>query len=159
MTAPTPRSRHETRFATPTDLELIITRTFDAPRALVWAAFTEPRHFVHWQPSHATMPVCEMDLRPGGVWRYVYRLTNGQEHTATGIYAHVDPPRSFVQVQERDGEESRMTMSFAEENGRTTVTVANVYASVAAREQALKYAKFGAASSYERLDAYLPDAV
>ena len=156
MTQPSSgRSRHETQFATPTDLELVITRTFDAPRALVWSAFTDPKHLPRWQPSMATMPVCEIDLRPGGVWRYVYRLTNGVEHTATGTFGDVDPPTLFVQLQERDGEASTSTTRFAEENGRTTVTVSYAYASVAAREQALKYAKFGAASSYDRLDTYL----
>jgi len=147
---------NQTIFSTPSDLELVITRTFDAPRALVWATFTDPKHLPNWQPSGATMPVCEIDLRPGGSWRYGYRTTNGKEFSVTGTYRDVDPPNRFVQVIEVNGEENTSTTTFTEEeNGRTTVTVENLYASTASRDEALKYAKFGTGSSYTRLDAYL----
>ena len=148
-------TRHETIFATPSDCELVITRTFDAPRRLVWAAFTDPAHLPKWQPERATMPVCEIDLRTGGTWHVVYRLANGREHDVRGTYREVDPPNCFVQVQTVDGEENTSTTTFTEENGRTTVTVAHVYASTASRDRALQFAKFGTASSYTRLDAYL----
>ena len=149
-------TRNQTIFSTPSDLELVITRTFAAPRALVWATFTDPKHLPNWQPSAATMPVCEIDLRPGGSWRYVYRTTNGKEFGVTGTYRDVDPPNRFVQVIEINGEENTSTTTFTEEeDGRTTVTVENLYASTAARDEALKYAKFGTDSSYTRLDAYL----
>jgi uncharacterized protein YndB with AHSA1/START domain len=149
-------TRNETIFSTPSDLELVITRTFDAPRALVWATFTDPKHLPNWQPSGATMPVCEIDLRPGGSWRYVYRMTNGKEFGVTGTYRDVDPPNRFVQVIEVNGEHNTSTTTFSEEeDGRTTVTVENHYASTASRDEALKYAKFGTGSSYTRLDAYL----
>ncbi|HEY4133276.1 MAG TPA: SRPBCC domain-containing protein [Gemmatimonadaceae bacterium] len=147
--------RNETIYATPSDCELVITRTFNAPRKLVWAAFTDPKHLPNWQPSGATMPVCEIDLRPGGTWHYVYRNGQGREFDVIGTYREVDPPKRFVQVMDKNGEENMTTTTFTEEHGRTTVTVANRYASIAAREQALKYAKFGTGSSYERLDAYL----
>jgi uncharacterized protein YndB with AHSA1/START domain len=102
------------------------------------------------------MPVCEIDLRPGGSWRYVYRTTNGKEFGVTGTYRDVDPPNRFVQVIEVNGEENTSTTTFTEEeDGRTTVTVENLYASTASRDEALKYAKFGTGSSYTRLDAYL----
>jgi uncharacterized protein YndB with AHSA1/START domain len=152
-------TRNQTIFATPTDLELVITRTFDAPRALVWKAFTDPKHLPNWQPSGATMPVCEIDLRAGGVWHYVYRMPNGKEFPATGTYREVDPPNCFVQVMNTNGEENTATTTFIEDNGRTTVTVESLYASVASRDQALKYAKFGTGSSYERLDGYLGSMV
>ena len=150
-------ARNETMFATPSDRELVITRTFDAPRALVWKAFTDPKHLPNWQPSGgATMPVCEIDLRAGGTWYYLYRTAQGQEFPATGTYREVDPPSRFVQIQNVNGEENTTTTTFAEENGRTTVTVQSLYASVASRDQALKWAKFGTGSSYTRLDTYLP---
>jgi uncharacterized protein YndB with AHSA1/START domain len=149
-------ARHQTIFATPSDVELVMTRTFDAPRALVWAAFTDPKHLPNWQPSGgATMPVCEIDLRPGGSWHYLYRMPQGNEFAASGTYRDVDPPKRFVQVMQLNGEENTSTTTFTEENGRTTVTVENLYASEASRDQALKYAKFGTESSYVRLDAYL----
>jgi uncharacterized protein YndB with AHSA1/START domain len=149
-------TRNQTIFSTPSDLELVITRTFDAPRALVWATFTDPKHLPSWQPSGATMTVCEIDLRPGGIWHYVYRTTNGKEFGVTGTYRDVDPPNRFVQVIEVNGEQNTSTTTFTEEEGgRTTVTVENSYASTASRDEALKYAKFGIGSSYTRLDAYL----
>jgi uncharacterized protein YndB with AHSA1/START domain len=121
----------------------------------VGAAFTDPKHLPNWQPERATMPVCEIDLRPGGTWHYVYRLANGREFDVKGTYREVDPPRHFVQTQIVNGEENTSRTTFSEENGRTTVVVSNRYASTASRDQALQYAKFGTASGYKRLDTYL----
>lgn len=77
-------TRNETIISTPGDLDLVMTRMFDAPRARVWAAFTEPRHVRNWQtgPEGTTMPICEIDLRPGGTWRYVWRNVHGRDITA-----------------------------------------------------------------------------
>jgi len=153
--APDTTTRHQTLFATPSDLELVVTRTFDAPRPLVWTAFTDPKHLPNWQPERATMPICEIDLRPGGSWRYVYRIASGREIVATGTRREVDPPKRFVQVTSVGGDENTSTTTFTEENGRTTVTVSHLYASTASRDQALQYAKFGTASGHVRLDVYL----
>src|SRR5213595_3555406 len=92
--------RNPTTYSMPTDRELVITRTFDAPRALVWAAFTDPKHIPNWHtgPEGFTMPVCEIDLRPGGSWRYVWRNPHGREFSAAGTYREVDPPKRFVFV-------------------------------------------------------------
>ncbi|MBV9880042.1 MAG: SRPBCC domain-containing protein [Gemmatirosa sp.] len=150
--------RHrQTIYATPSDRELVMTRTFDAPRALVWAAFTDPKRLPHWHtgPDGFTMPVCEIDLRPGGTWRYVWRNTQGREFGATGIYREVEPPTRVVTVTTVGGEENTSTTTFAEENGRTTVTNAMRFASQASRDQAIPYAKIGAETNYARLDAYL----
>jgi uncharacterized protein YndB with AHSA1/START domain len=159
----TPRSdapaatRHQTSYATPNDRELVITRTFDAPRALVWAAFTDPKHLPNWHtgPEGTTMPVCEIDLRPGGAWRYVWRNAHGREFEATGTYREVEPPARIVYVTSFDGEEQTNTTTFAESNGRTTVTSAMRFASTASRDRGLPYAKVGTESNYARLDAYL----
>jgi uncharacterized protein YndB with AHSA1/START domain len=148
-------ARNQTIFSTPSDLELVVTRTFDAPRSLVWATFTESKHVPNWQPTQATMPVCEIDLRPGGAWRYVYRTAQGKEFAATGTYREVDPPKRVVQVTHLNGEENTATMTFTEQDGRTTVTVSNLYASKASRDQALQWVKYGTESSYARLDDYL----
>jgi uncharacterized protein YndB with AHSA1/START domain len=150
-------ARHQTIYSTPSDLELVMTRTFDAPRPLVWETFTDPKHLPNWQtgPEGYTMPVCEIDLRPGGAWRYVWRNAHGREFAANGIYREVDPPKRLVIVTSVNGEEQTSTTTFAEENGRTTVTVSQLYKSKATRDQALPYAKMGTESSYKRLDAYL----
>src|SRR5438309_7903300 len=117
--------RNQTIYSTPNDRELVITRTFDAPRALVWSVFTDPKHLPNWHtgPEGTTMPVCEIDLRPGGTWRYVWRNHLGREFEVTGVYRDVDPPKRVVQVTTQNGEEQVNTTTFSEENGRTTVTV------------------------------------
>lgn len=157
MAASDAPARHATRYDMPDELELVVTRTFDAPRALVWAAFTDPRHVPRWQtgPEGVTMPVCEIDLRPGGTWRYVWRHPHGREASATGTYREVEPPARFVFVTTNGGEENTHTTTFVEENGRTTVTVVQRYATTASRDQALRYAKLGLESGYARLDAHL----
>jgi uncharacterized protein YndB with AHSA1/START domain len=151
-------ARNETIYSTPGDRELVITRTFDAPRSLLWAVFTDPKHLPNWHagPEGFTMPVCEIDLRPGGAWRYGWRNAQGREFTASGTYREVDPPKRMVQVMKNwNGEEQTNTTTFAEENGRTTVTVSQLHPSKAARDQGLPYAKVGTESNYAKLDTYL----
>lgn len=150
-------TRRQTTYATPSDRELVITRTFDAPRALVWTAFTDPKHLPHWHtgPDGFTMPACEIDLRPGGSWRYVWRNAHGREFTATGTYREVEPPHRIVAVTQVDGAEQTNTTTFTEESGRTTVVVSIRFASQASRDRGLPYAKVGTESNYARLDAYL----
>jgi len=150
-------ARHETIFATPHDRELVITRTFEAPRTLVWAAFTDAKHLPNWHtgPEGFTMPVCEIDLRPGGTWRYGWRSAQGREFSATGTYREVDPPKRLVSVTNVNGEEQTSTTTFTEENGRTTVTSSMLFASKASRDRGLPYAKIGTEANYARLDTYL----
>jgi uncharacterized protein YndB with AHSA1/START domain len=150
-------TRNRTIFSTPSDRQLVITRTFDAPRSLVWAAFTDPKHLPNWQtgPKGFTMPVCEIDLRPGGSWHYVWRNAQGREFGATGTYREVTPQERIVTVTSKNGEENTSTTVFTEHDGRTTVTVTMLFASKASRDQALPYAERGTASSYARLDGYL----
>ena len=152
-----PAATRQTIYAMPSDRELVITRTFDAPRSLVWAAFTDPKHLPNWHtgPAGTTMPVCEIDLRPGGSFRYTWRNAHGREFTATGTYRDVDPPKRIVYLTSYNGEEQTSTTTFTEENGRTTVTVSLLFASKASRDQGLPYAKVGTESNYTRLDAYL----
>ena len=69
----------ETTITTPSDREVVMTRTFEAPRTLVWDAYTKPEHLRQWLlgPEGWTMPVCEVDLRPGGEWHFVWRRSDG----------------------------------------------------------------------------------
>lgn len=149
-------TRNQTTYSTPSDRELVITRTFDAPRALVWEVFTDPKHVPNWQtgPKGFTMPVCEIDLRPGGAWRYGWRNPQGRDFIVTGTYGEVDPPKRFVQRTNANGEQINTT-TFTEENGRTTVTVTQLFESKAVRDQGLPYAKMGTEPNYARLDEYL----
>ena len=87
MTTTTAGRTGVTIFTTPTDLDIVFTRVVDAPRRIVFDAFTNPKHVPNWLlgPDGWTMPVCEIDLRPGGAWRYVYRKASGKEMTLHGI--------------------------------------------------------------------------
>jgi uncharacterized protein YndB with AHSA1/START domain len=74
-----------------------ITQTFKAPRELVWECYTRPEHMVHfWGPHGSTTPVCEVDLRPGGIWRTVMRFESGQEYGYTSVYLAIEKPERLV---------------------------------------------------------------
>src|SRR5579872_6853405 len=79
--------------------ELTITRVFDAPRALVFKAWTDPKHLAQWWGPHTfTNPVCELDVRTGGAFRIVMRGPDGAEHPARGVYGEVKPPERLVMI-------------------------------------------------------------
>jgi uncharacterized protein YndB with AHSA1/START domain len=91
----------------PTERDLVITRVFDAPRDLVWKAWTEPEHMKRWWgPQHFTAPVCKIDLRVGGTYLYCMRSPEGQDYWGTGVYREVVPLERIV-----------YTDSFADEQG------------------------------------------
>jgi uncharacterized protein YndB with AHSA1/START domain len=149
-----------TTFATPTDREFVITRVLDAPRRLVFAAWTHPEHLPHWLlgPSGWTMPVCEIDLRPGGAWHFVWRSPDGNEMEMRGVYREIVPPERLVCTESWGGDwpETLNTLVFSEEDGRTTLTCTVLYPSKEARDAALQTGmKEGVSASYDRLDEYL----
>jgi uncharacterized protein YndB with AHSA1/START domain len=77
--------------------ELTITRILDAPRELVFKAWTEPEHLMRWWGPHCfTNPACEVDLRPGGKWRIVMRAPDGTEYPCGGVYREIVPPERLV---------------------------------------------------------------
>ena len=82
------------KVTTPSDREIVMTRVFDAPRRLVFEAWTNPEHLPHWMlgPQGWTMPVCEIDLRPGGAWHFVWRRSDGTEMGMHGVYQEIVPP-------------------------------------------------------------------
>jgi uncharacterized protein YndB with AHSA1/START domain len=84
-------------------LELV--RSFDAPRDLVFAAWTEPERMkLWWGPKGWTIPFSEADLRPGGAFRYAMRSPDGQEHVVEGVISEIEPPSRFVTVSELGGD-------------------------------------------------------
>jgi uncharacterized protein YndB with AHSA1/START domain len=144
----------------PSDREVAITRTFDAPRKLVWEAWTNPKHVPHWLlgPPGWTMPVCEIDLRAGGGWHFVWRKSDGSEMGMRGSYTEVVPLDKLVSTESWGAEwpETTNTVVLVEKNGKTTVTQTILYPSKAARDAALKTGmKDGSTQSHDRLEAYL----
>jgi uncharacterized protein YndB with AHSA1/START domain len=149
-----------TTIATPTDREVVITRVVNAPRRLVFAAWTEPRHLQRWLigPDGWSMPVCEIDLRPGGRWRYVYRKPSGTEMTLTGSVLEVLPPERLVTTESWGPEwpETVNTVVLTESGGHTTITLTITYVSKEARDAAVGTgAMDGMNQSFDRLDELL----
>jgi uncharacterized protein YndB with AHSA1/START domain len=90
----------ETDIRIVSDLEIVMSRTFKAPRELVYQACTQPRHLAEWWgPRGYTLPVCEMDVRPGGTYRFVQRGTDGADHPFSGVFREVVPPERLVMTQ------------------------------------------------------------
>ncbi len=116
------------------DPVIFITRTFDAPRALIFKCYTQPEHMVHfWGPHGSTTPVCKIDLRVGGLWRTVMRFASGHEYGYTSVYLEITPPERIVYRDAPDDWPGGLdglpppmlhsTIALDEEGGRTTVTV------------------------------------
>jgi uncharacterized protein YndB with AHSA1/START domain len=150
----------ETTFTTPSDREVAMSRVFDAPRSLVWEAWTSPEHMPHWLlgPEGWTMPVCEIDLRPGGEFRFGWRKGDGEEMEIRGAYREVAPPERLVSTESWGGDwpETINTLVLSEEDGKTTMIQTVLYPSREARDAALETGmKDGASVSFERLAEYL----
>jgi uncharacterized protein YndB with AHSA1/START domain len=149
-----------TTFTTPSDREVVMTHVVDAPRELVWEAHTDPEHASQWMlgPEGWSMPVCEIDLRPGGEWHFVWRQSDGNELEMRGVYREVTPPERIVQTESwgDDWPETLNTLVLSEEDGKTTIATTIVYPSKEARDAALETGmNDGAAQTYDRLDKYL----
>jgi uncharacterized protein YndB with AHSA1/START domain len=145
---------------TPTDRELVLTRVFDAPRTLVFEAYTSPEHLPHWMlgPPGWTMPVCEIDLRVGGVWHCAWRHSDGSMMEIRGVYKEIVPPERVVSTESWGGDwpETVNTVVFTEEHGRTTLSLTILYPSKEARDPALQTGMTkGVNLSYDRLAARL----
>ena len=147
-------------FTTPSDLEIVMTRVVDAPRRLVFEVHTSPAHLPHWMlgPEGWTMPVCQIDLRPGGAWHFVWRRADGTEMAMRGVYQEIVPPELLVSTESWGGDwpETLNTLVLTEEDGKTTITQRVLYPSKEARDAALKTGMLeGASQGFARLDEYL----
>ncbi len=149
-----------TTFTTPSDREVVMTCEVDAPRELVFDAWTKPEHVQQWMlgPSGWTMPVCEIDLRPGGAWHFVWGRADGTEMEMRGEYREVTPPERLVSTESWGGDwpETINTVTLSEEDGKTTITQTVLYPSKEARDAALATGmKEGASVSFDRLAEHL----
>jgi uncharacterized protein YndB with AHSA1/START domain len=149
-----------TTFTTPSDREVVMTREVEAPRELVFDAWTKPEHVQQWMlgPSGWTMPVCEIDLRPGGEWHFVWARADGTEMDMRGEYREVTPPVRLVSTESWGGDwpETINTVTLSEEDGKTTITQTVLYPSQEARDAALETGmKDGVSLSFDRLAEYV----
>ncbi|MFI8522150.1 SRPBCC family protein [Streptomyces sp. NPDC085481] len=151
-----------TLLTTPAERELVITRTFDAPVERVWEAWTRPEHVREWYGVAAlTMSVCDIDLRPGGAWRWGQRAPDGQEIVFSGTYEEIVPSERIVYTeifeQMPDGEPVRVILTFdATPDGGTALTSTSFWPSTEVRDQALAAGmESGVKEQYDRLARYL----
>jgi uncharacterized protein YndB with AHSA1/START domain len=120
-----------TRVTTPSDREIVTERVFDAPRDRVFAAYTDPELIPQWWgPRGTTTIVDQMDVRPGGAWRFVARDSDGSETAFRGTYREVTPPERIVQTFEWEGMPGHVlveTATFEDLGGRTRVRTNSLF--------------------------------
>lgn len=132
------------KITTPSDREIAMTRVFDAPRTLVFDAYTKPELLKRWLGVHSgwTLAVCEIDLRVGGTYRYVWRGPDGAEMGMRGVYREIVVPERIVATEKFDQSwysgEAVDTAAFVEQGGKTTLTLTVRYESRETRDAVLK---------------------
>jgi uncharacterized protein YndB with AHSA1/START domain len=139
------------------DREIVMTRVFDAPRDLVWKAMTQPELMKRWFGPHGHQLIeCEIDLRPGGKWRYLLLQPDGSTMGMFGEYLEVEPPERTVHTESFDQfaefGAGVITTVLTEENGKTTLTAVEVAPSAEVRDAIVATGmEHGAAETYDRL--------
>jgi uncharacterized protein YndB with AHSA1/START domain len=152
------------KICTLSDREIQVSRDFDAPRALVFDAFTKPELVRRWLlgPAGWTMPVCEIDLRVGGSYRYVWRSEkDGSQMGMRGVFREIRPLERLVATERFDDAwypgEALDTTVFEESRGITRTTITVLYESQQARDTARRSGmEYGMAAGYDRLETLLP---
>jgi uncharacterized protein YndB with AHSA1/START domain len=124
---------------------IVMSRTFDAPREVVWTAFTAPEHVAKWYGGHGFgNPVCEMDVRPGGLWRHVMRTPDGSEYKMEFVFVEVVKPERLVWKNAHDGKPPPgqlnvlNTVTLEEAGAKTKWTLVARFDSLAERDVAVK---------------------
>lgn len=158
----------KTHVTLPSEREILITRTFNAPRALVFAAWTTPEHLAKWWgPRGWTTTIKTLELKPGGTWHYLMVADEGgHEGWSKATYREIVPPERLVYVDvfaDADGNpipglpESTVTIEFSEADGKTTVASTTLFPSMEARDSILSMGLAeGIAETWDRLEEYLP---
>jgi len=148
---------------TPGDREIVMRRTFDAPRRLVFDAYTKPELVRQWLgvfDGHS-MSECEIDLRVGGRYHYVWTLKDGTRMGLGGVFREIVVPERIVSTEKFDepwygDQEALDTVTFDESNGRTTLTISVLAPSKEARDMMLKSGMAdGVTAGYDQLDKIL----
>ncbi len=150
------------KVTTPSDRELVMMRMFDAPRGMVFDALTQPDLVRRWLlgPPGWTMPVCEIDLRVGGQYRYVWQNADDRKMGMGGTFKEIVRPSRIVATEAYEdywtGGETLVTTELVETHNQTTLSTTVRYASREARDAALKMgATKGLEASYHRLEELL----
>jgi len=153
-------NQHTLKVSTPSDREIVLTRVFNAPRHLVFEAFTTPELLKRWLlgPPGWEMVVCEVAAKVGDPYRYEWRHADGRKLGMHGVCREFAPPGRIVNTELMDGypSESVVTTVLVEQGGKTTLTTTAHYASREVRDAMIKSGmERGVAASYDRLAALL----
>ena len=148
----------------PSDLEIAMSRTFDAPRALVFKAFTDPELIPNWWGQRDSITVIDkLDLRPGGEWRFVQHTPDGTEYGFHGEFREITPPERITWTFEFEGMPGHVlveTVTFTEAAGKTTISTISTFDTIEDRDGMLAAGmESGAAESYDRLAELLATMV
>ncbi|HEV8580761.1 MAG TPA: SRPBCC family protein [Thermoanaerobaculia bacterium] len=144
------------------DREIVATRVFDAPRELVFKMWTDPEHIVQWWgPKGFTTTTYAADVRPGGVWRFVMHGPDGTDYQNRIVFLEIVEPERLVYKHDPDKETEpvsfEVTVTFAEEGGKTRITVRMLFPSATARDYVIKTygAEEGLQQTLDRLGEYV----
>lgn len=156
---PAMENTRRAKVTTPSEREIVIERVFDAPRTLVFEAWTKPEHVAHWwDPSGAQLAVCEIDLRPDGAFRFVNSGPEGAKYPFCGFYREITPPSRLIigGPSPISQGESVCTLAFSENDGKTTLVMTFLCQSRADRDALLQMrVDEGTAQTLENLAGYL----
>jgi uncharacterized protein YndB with AHSA1/START domain len=149
-----------------TDREMVITRLINAPRELVWKAWTDPKHVVHWWgPNGFTNTIHEMNVKPGGVWRFMMHGPNGMDFPNKIVFNEVVKPERLIYThsseEEIDPNMFQTTVTFEDQQGKTWLTMRAVFASAEELNRVIKEygAKEGGTQTLNRLEEYLANTI
>ena len=138
------------------DREIVSTRVFDAPRERVFRAFSDPEVLARWWgPKGFTSTFHEFDLRPGGAWRFVMRGPDGTEYRNASDFVTVVSPERIVFQHHRPMHRFQMTMTFAEDAGKTRLTWRMLFESAAELERVRPVVPAANEQNFDRLAAQL----
>lgn len=147
---------------TPSDREIMLTRTFDTPRKLVWEAVTKPEHVRRWYGCSAfTFATCEIDLRVGGSYRYTMRTPDGVDHTMTGVYREIVAPERIIHTERYEttgftSPDALVTMTLTEQGGCTRLQSVVLHPNQESRDGHLNSGmEAGARETFDRIAALL----
>ncbi len=153
-----PNAAHSTA-----DREIVLSRVLDAPRELVWEAWTDPKHLIQWWgPDGFTNTFHEIDIRPGGVWRFMMHGPDGTDYPNKIVFEEIVKHEKLVYDHSSDLPEGQpdphrfhATVTFEEQRGKTALTMRLLCPTVEQREEKAKFAIEGGKQTLGRLAAHL----
>jgi len=151
--------RHRTVAERRSDRELVVRRTFEAPPRLVFKAWTTPELLQRWwapRSSGARLVDCQLDVRAGGAYRFVFGLPDGRSMTFFGKYVEVVTDARLVWTNEESDDGAVSTLTLEEQGGRTLLVLSELYPTKAAADRSIEGMEEGMPEQFEQLDELLP---